>query len=269
MEAQADQATPKLSPAMDGGSFGRVWSGNPAFAIRTPWGPWTALLAAIAIAVLATGIAAILAGLGVIGGPGTISGDSVGIEMLGAWQALVILFTLMAAFAYGRPLSATLSLGPAPAGAAAYGQALAVLLAFQVVATGVEFVLIPDQMFRDLRHFVDLARGPYFVLGLIVIAVGAPLSEELLFRGFLLPALAKSRIGFAGASLLSTTLWTTLHLGYTVVGLVEVFLVGLLFSWLLWRTGSLRVTIVCHAVYNGLILVALRYLPLPASAFAG
>ena len=37
------------------------------------------------------------------------------------------------------------------------------------------------------------------------------------------------------------------------------FLIGLFFSWLLWRTGSLRVPIFCHALYNTLIVVVLRH----------
>jgi len=45
--------------------------------------------------------------------------------------------------------------------------------------------------------------------------------------------------------------------GYSIAGLVEVSLIGLLFSWLLWRTGSLRVPIFCHALYNTLIVVVL------------
>ena len=40
-------------------------------------------------------------------------------------------------------------------------------------------------------------------------------------------------------------------------------MIGLFFSWLLWRTGSLRVPIFCHALYNSLIVLVLRYVPLP------
>ena len=55
-----------------------------------------------------------------------------------------------------------------------------------------------------------------------------------------------------------------MHYGYTAMGLTEVFLIGLLFAWLLWRTGSLRVAIFCHALYNSVIVLVLRYVPLPA-----
>ena len=91
----------------------------------------------------------------------------------------------------------------------------------------------------------------------LAIVVGAPLSEELLFRGFLLSALAQSRLGYFGAALLTTLGWTVLHAGYSGLGLIEVFLAGLLFSWLLWRTGNLWVPIACHAFYNGIVLFAI------------
>jgi len=117
-------------------------------------------------------------------------------------------------------------------------------------------------MYADLRPFVHLF-GEQWVLALLVVGVGAPLSEELLFRGFLLSALARSRVGFVGGALVTSGLWTALHAGYSLAGIVEVFTIGLFLSWLLWRTGSLRVPIFCHGLYNALIVLVLRHVPLP------
>jgi hypothetical protein len=117
-------------------------------------------------------------------------------------------------------------------------------------------------MYADLRPLVQLF-GEQWILALLVVGVGAPLSEELLFRGFLLSALARSRLGFAGGAVITTVWWTALHAGYSAAGIIEVFVIGLFFSWLLWRTGSLRVPIFCHALYNSLIVVVLRHVPLP------
>ena len=76
-------------------------------------------------------------------------------------------------------------------------------------------------------------------------------------------ALARSRLGFAGGAVVTTSLWTALHAGYSIAGILEVFTIGLFFSWLLWRTGSLRVPLFCHALYNSLIVLVLRHVPLP------
>lgn len=251
-----------------GRASGGLFSGPAAFKVATSWGPWWALMAAVAIVLASLGVAIVLLAAGVVGGRNAIPGDSLGIGLLGAWQVSVIVLTLLAASWRGHA-SEVLALSGPPAGATAYASALGVLLLFQIVATGLEFAFIPEQMFHDLRQFVEPSRGPYWLLILVVIAVGAPLSEEMLFRGFLFPALSKWPIGARGAAVVTTGLWTLLHLGYSVFGLVEVFLVGLLFSWLLWRTGSLRVTILCHALYNGLIILVLRFAPLPAALVGG
>jgi hypothetical protein len=133
----------------------------------------------------------------------------------------------------------------------------------QIVLAGVQHGFMQHDVLTDLRPFVNLIRGPDWALTAAVVGIGAPLSEELLFRGFLLSALARTGLGFWGAALISTALWTGLHIGYSLVGIIEVFILGMFFSWLLWRTGSLRVPIFCHAAYNSLIMLALRFVELP------
>src|SRR5262245_60819149 len=143
-----------------------------------------------------------------------------------------------------------LSEGPPPDGRA------------QAIVSAVQYALLPQDLYADLRPLLQLLSAEW-ALALAVVGLGAPLSEELLFRGFLLSALARSRLGFARGALVTTSLWTALHAGYSLAGILEVFTIGLFFSWLLWRTGSLRVPIVCHALYNALIVLVLRYVPLP------
>ena len=110
-------------------------------------------------------------------------------------------------------------------------------------------------MYADLRPFVELVERAEWVLALLVVGIGAPLSEELLFRGFLLSALAQHAARLLGRALITTALWTPCTPATRSLGIVEVSLIGLFFSWLLWRTGSLRVAIFCHALYNSLIVL--------------
>jgi membrane protease YdiL (CAAX protease family) len=112
-------------------------------------------------------------------------------------------------------------------------------------------------LLEDLQLYVRLMRSSAAVPTALAVGIGAPLSEELMFRGLLLPALALTRLGFAGAAIVATALWTALHWGYSITGLIEVAIFGLLLSWLFWRTGSLRVPLFCHALYNGLLLLGL------------
>ena len=114
---------------------------------------------------------------------------------------------------------------------------------------------------NDLSDMIGLFRGPFWPLAMIVIGIGAPLSEELLFRGFLQTALVPTRLGYWGASVVTTAIWTAMHAGYSIAGLVEVFMIGLMFTWFLRRTGSLRVSLVCHAIYNSGIAAILIFAP--------
>jgi hypothetical protein len=74
---------------------------------------------------------------------------------------------------------------------------------------------------------------------------------------------ARDTSGFALAALFSTAAWTLMHLGYSLIGLAEVFLIGLYFCWLMWRFGNLWLTIALHAFYNGMQMVVLMLVPLP------
>lgn len=243
-------ATSELS--ISGGLF---W-GKPAYVARTPWGPWLGTLATLAVVGVAIVAAGVLAGLR----PGGL--QSLELAVLGVWQGLVVLLTFALAVLSGA--RDVLALDRPRGAPGVYLAAVILLFVLNAAVSVVQYFSFPEHMYTDLRPFVGFVTGPDWLLALLVIGVGAPLSEELLFRGFLQSALAQSRLGFVGASLISTAMWTALHASYTPFGIAQVFLIGLFFCWLLWRTGSLWVAIFCHALYNSLVVVVLRYVPLPA-----
>ena len=89
-------------------------------------------------------------------------------------------------------------------------------------------------------------------LWLLVIAfcVAAPISEEILARGFLYRGWSESRLGVPGAIFLSSLAWTSLHLQYDWFFFGEVFTIGLLLGYFRYRTGSTWLTIVLHGLNN-------------------
>ena len=247
-----------------------LWHGPPAYAPRTPWKAGWALLATAIIVGLSIVVAAswyVLGGWDVSRRPDVALAEAQGsLRLFAIWQVGVVVLTLAASRLFRGRLRDVLALRPTAGGWRTYAGAVLVLIVMQVAVSGVQYLTNRGDLYADLRPFVEMVRGPDWMLAAAVIGIGAPLSEELLFRGFLLSALAQTRLGFWGAALISTALWTSLHVGYTVVGILEVALIGLLFSWLLWRTGSLRVPIFCHALYNSLIVLSLRLIDLPMTA---
>lgn len=240
---------------------GGLLRGPPGYRAASPWSPMVATFATVAIIGLSILLTVVVLG---VSGRATGTDGAFMLMALGLGQLITIVLTLLASLlGGGRPWD-VLALRAPRMGGHVYVSALLLLVLLQAVTGAVLYHVKTEDMFADLRPFVDLAGGPQWPLAMLVVAVGAPLSEELLMRGFLLSALAQSRLGFAGAALVTSAVWTALHAGYSAVGIVEVFLIGLFFSWLLWRTGSLWVAIFCHAVYNGTILLVLRYVPLPA-----
>lgn len=134
--------------------------------------------------------------------------------------------------------------------------ALAVLLVV-VVALVSNLILRPEQSAqRDLQ---DLLRGlagwgPNLAMFLTVAGL-APFFEELLFRGFLLPVLARDH-RMAMALLISALLFGAIHLQPT--GLPVLGTLGLVMGLAMHHTGSLRTPILVHACWNGGLFLLMR-----------
>jgi membrane protease YdiL (CAAX protease family) len=87
-------------------------------------------------------------------------------------------------------------------------------------------------------------------LAFVLAVVAAPVSEELLFRGFLYGGLAQSRIGPIGAIAVTSALWALVHIQYAWPILIQIFVYGAVFGVARWRTGSLWPSLVAHALIN-------------------
>lgn len=93
-------------------------------------------------------------------------------------------------------------------------------------------------------------------MSVLIVLIATPLVEEFMYRGFLLSALANSRIGFWGAAIFTDAAWTATHATYQPwPALPPIFVFGLLVSFLLWRTGSLWPCIFAHVIVNAKTLL--------------
>lgn len=233
----------------------RLRRGEPLLATG---GRWPALLAlCIAVAVVAASLFTAQIVVAAAGGP---QGPAGTVLFLLAMQVTMIALTSVAAAMDGRTAWVRLALAPSAMGRRAMLEAVAGGIVLVGTYTLVVGGLRLTDLVTDLKPFIGLMRDPVWPLAVLAVSAGAPLSEEILFRGFLMPALARSRLRMRGAALLSTLAWTGLHAGYSAAGMVEVFLIGLYFCWLTWRSGSLWLPIVCHVVINSLTLALIAVL---------
>lgn len=105
----------------------------------------------------------------------------------------------------------------------------------------------PQMMDRMASSALGAPGIALFVLSVVLLA---PISEEFLFRGFLLPRLT-AKWGETGALVTSSGLFMLLHPHYGIY-MPLIFLYGWVFGWTRLRSGSLKVPILLHMAVNGL-----------------
>ncbi|NNE93244.1 MAG: CPBP family intramembrane metalloprotease [Verrucomicrobiales bacterium] len=89
----------------------------------------------------------------------------------------------------------------------------------------------------------------YFGWMAIAVVITAPLTEEFLFRGFLFRGW-QNRIGVPLTILVTSLLWTVIHVQYTIYGLAFIFCIGIFLGIARVVTGNLWVPILIHFVNN-------------------
>jgi CAAX protease family protein len=172
-----------------------------------------------------------------------------------AWSeicALLLPAVVAAAGSNVRPRAALL-LARRPTRAQA-GLAIAVSLAAFGVAVPLAALwslALPERVLRtfDVSRIFEAPPLTRTALALLAATV-APLCEEAAFRGFLLTAL-RTRHPVRHAIALSTVLFAVMHLD--PVRLPALLVLGAVFGWLAWRSGSLWPPILAHATNNALV----------------
>ncbi|MEW6769454.1 MAG: CPBP family intramembrane glutamic endopeptidase [Pseudomonadota bacterium] len=115
------------------------------------------------------------------------------------------------------------------------------------VAKGVGHEVSPGFMGEVLK--TARAQNALWLL-VLSFCVAAPLTEELMTRGFLYRGWSESLLRPLGAIIVSSLVWTCMHLQYDAFFLAQVLSIGLLFGWLRYACGSTWVTIVLHGLNN-------------------
>ena len=125
-----------------------------------------------------------------------------------------------------------------------------------LAATGMEALIgLDDPSEAQNTDILTDAEGtPWLWAILAIVIIGAPISEELLFRGLVLRAF-ENRWGPVVAIICSTIAFTLVHFtgagfGATLVLFSSIGLIGAILGIITWRTDRLAPAIIAHVVFN-------------------
>jgi membrane protease YdiL (CAAX protease family) len=241
--AQADQPLPESLPATEV---------RPE---REPFWGYTDLMLVAGLS-----IPCMLLGLGIVKGLLVISrikvpfaaAELIPAQMVG-YVALFGLLAVLFRANYDRPFWTSLGwvpspIPPLPLISAGFVAAIAVAFAAAALRTPTT----PNPMTDLMRE-----RGALILIAVFGTTAG-PLSEELLFRGFMQPLLVRS-LGAAPGILMAAVPFGLMHMreyGNSWRHALLISAAGAAFGWVRHATGSTRSSTLMHAAYNALFFAA-------------
>jgi membrane protease YdiL (CAAX protease family) len=171
------------------------------------------------------------------------------LTVLGSFFVVGLLAVAAAVAPLGRSAFPALGLRPANWKYLAFGPLATLALSVAVSQLGIE----P----KGMKQVIQFVPGQV-VVSLLLLAVLAPLVEELVFRGLLYGWIA-GRWGTMAAFIVSSLAFAAAH--FEPAHIVLVLPLGLLFGWMRRQTDSLLPSLVSHVLNNGFALLAAVYLP--------
>jgi uncharacterized protein len=102
----------------------------------------------------------------------------------------------------------------------------------------------------QLQSYTSAIAEGWLPAMLFAAIIVAPAGEEILFRGFLFQGFVRSDRAAWPAIVVISLLWAALHIQYDWAGMLQIFVIGLFLGWIRWRSGSLLLPFVLHALFN-------------------
>ena len=117
---------------------------------------------------------------------------------------------------------------------------------------------------QDSVRVIQETRDLSLIAAMITATViGAPIAEEIIFRGYLYPVAKKYTCQWF-AILFTGVLFGVVHLN--LMGFPQLALIGIVWAILYEKTGSLWVPIICHMAFNGMAvsyMLLSKFVPVP------
>jgi len=228
------------------------------------WSPlatlgWTFLVVAVVFVAQGAVAVAWIAWQTSLSGPGTpfmeiaereqYDGLMLSVALVVGSAAAVALTVVLVLLRRGEPVRSYLALRPVRWRTIAewVGIALLAAVAFDLLTATLDREVVPEFMRQGYRTAGIL---PLFWLA---VCVASPVFEEIAFRGFLFAGLERPSPG--AAIVVSTLVWTGIHLQYGLYELSIVVAIGVILAAARWRTGSTLVPIAMHIALNTLATI--------------
>ena len=234
---------------------------------KTPrWGPWSTLLWMALIAVVYTLAQLVSALIFLAWWPAAFPDQPLVLEDLGTNGPLLGVVTLVATIAVLGVVTLAVRLSRVSLKnylalrwpswrslAVCLGLTALLLLVADFVTTQSGRDVIPDFMTGIYASSRAAGMGFFVLLGITLIVL-APLGEEIVFRGFFYRGLSSS-LGPFVAIIVTAATWSALHAQYEFFFMAQIFAFGIFLGWIRWRSDSLIVVMILHAIINALALV--------------
>jgi membrane protease YdiL (CAAX protease family) len=101
--------------------------------------------------------------------------------------------------------------------------------------------------FKDMMTISD-PLSAVFIIGVVILV--APFIEELIFRGFFQRILEYRYKDITKAVLLSALAFAIVH--FNPWWIVQIYIIGVFMGYVAWRTNSIWISFIIHAVNNGI-----------------
>ena len=114
----------------------------------------------------------------------------------------------------------------------------------------------PEKIEKRATDLVDNAHGVWIIVLVLIVVVGAPLVEEIVYRGMLQRSIG-APLGKSRALLIVAAWFAAIH--FVPVEFVGLFAFATVLGWVFDRNQTLGMNIITHMAFNatGLVLVAL------------
>ncbi len=123
-----------------------------------------------------------------------------------------------------------------------------------------EMIPFPDAIVETemkAKDTTDLLFGDYswtdFVITFVVVGLIAPFTEEFLFRGFLTRLISR-RFRAHATIWIVAAIFSFIH--FQFLGFIPRMLLGALFGYMAWWSGTLWTAVLAHVVNNTLVIIA-------------